>query len=45
MFVICNCSEMILFSLPFDVQVEVYGEDWKAGDVHSCLEVLIGANF
>ena len=45
MFIICDCTEMILFSLPFDVQVEVYGEDWKAGDVHSCLKVLVGTNF
>ena len=42
---VCNSSQMILFSLPFDVQVEVYGEDWEACDVHSCLKVLIGADF
>ena len=45
MLIICNCAEMILFSLPLDVQIEVNREDWEACDVHSCLEVLVGTYF
>jgi len=44
MILVLDRTKVLLFPLPFYIQIKIYRQDWERGYVHGSFEMLVGSN-